>query len=210
MGIVHQTPDHIPQFDIFNVDGFLTVFFNHLRDFLVDVRDWLNAENALVVSSRERLHENFVERSNERRELVAVETAPLEESHRTLVDEIHSTGINGDVSRAERSDGCGRSIKSDEMHIDLAVVFESSGYRQAGGEGTAEAVDKHIHLLALVFGKILVNLWAVEVIASDVAFKRYVVSYIRHGVLRITPRSYRALKAVEMTEKDRKNSYLCR
>lgn len=79
MGIVYQTPDHIPQFDIFNVDGFLTVFFNHLRDFLIDVRDWLNAVNALVVGSRERLHENFVERGNERRELVAVETALLED-----------------------------------------------------------------------------------------------------------------------------------
>ena len=158
MGIVYQTPDHIPQFDIFNVDGFLTVFFNHLRDFLIDVRDWLNAVNALVVGSRERLHENFVERGNERRELVAVETAPLEESHRTLVDEIHSPGINGDISRVERGDGCGGSIEFDEMHIYLAVIFKSSGDRQAGGEGTAEAVDKHIHLLALVLGKFFVNL----------------------------------------------------
>ena len=53
------------------------------------------------------------------------------------------------MSRAERSDGCGRSIESDEMHIDLAVIFESSRDRQAGGKRTAEAVNKHIHLLAL-------------------------------------------------------------
>ena len=69
------------------------------------------------------------------------------------------------------------------MHIDLAVVLEGGGDRQAGGERTAEAVDKHIHLLALEFGEGFVNRRAVEVIASDVAFKRYVVSDIRHGVL---------------------------
>ena len=63
--------------------------------------------------------------------------------------EIHSPRVNGNMSRAERSDGCVRSIESDEMHIDLAVIIESSGDRQAGGERTAEAVDKHIHFLAL-------------------------------------------------------------
>ena len=69
------------------------------------------------------------------------------------------------------------------MHIDLAVVFESSGDRQASGERTAEAVDKHIYLLALVFGEGFVNRRAVEVVTSDVAFQGYVVSDIRHGVL---------------------------
>ena len=44
------------------------------------------------------------------------------------------------------------------MHIDLAVVLEGGGDRQAGGERTAEAVDKHIYLLALILGKFLVNL----------------------------------------------------
>ena len=60
---------------------------------------------------------------------------------------LHSTCINGDVSRAERSDGCGKCIKSDEMRIDLAEIFESSGDRQAGGGRTAEAVNKHINSL---------------------------------------------------------------
>jgi len=56
------------------------------------------------------------------------------------------------------------------MHIDIAVVLEGCGDRQAGGEGTAEAVDKDVDLLALVFGEFAVNGRAVEVVASDVAF----------------------------------------
>ena len=112
-----------------------------------------------------------------------VKAAPLEESHRTLMHEIHSPRVNGNVSRAERSDGCGGSVESDEMHIDFAMILEGGGDRQAGGERTAEAVDKHIYLLALVFGEGFVNRRAVEVITSDVTFQGYVVSDIRHGVL---------------------------
>ena len=89
--------------------------------------------------------------------------------------EVHGPGIDGDVGRAERSDGCGGSIESDEMHIDIAVVLEGSGDRQAGGEGTAEAVDKDVDLLTLVFGKFAVNGRAVEVVPSDVAFESDVV-----------------------------------
>ena len=48
--------------------------------------------------------------------------------------QIHGPGVNGDVSRAERSDGCGGSIEAHEMHIDIAVVLEGGGDRQAGGE----------------------------------------------------------------------------
>ena len=67
------------------------------------------------------------------------------------------------------------------MHIDLAVVLGSGGDGQADGGRIAEAVDKHIHLLALEFGEGFVNRRAVEVIASDVAIKRYVISDIRRG-----------------------------
>ena len=85
--------------------------------------------------------------------------------------QIHGPGVNGDVCRAERSDGCGGSIEAHEMHIDIAVVLEGCGDRQAGGEGTAEAVDKGVDLLALVLGEFTVNGRAVEVVTSDVAFK---------------------------------------
>lgn len=85
--------------------------------------------------------------------------------------EIHGPGIDGDVGRAERGDGCGRSIETHEMHIDIAVVAEGSGDRQAGGERTAEAVDKDVDLLALVLGEFAVNGRAVEVVASDVTFE---------------------------------------
>ena len=57
------------------------------------------------------------------------------------------------------------------MHIDIAVVLEGCGDRQAGGEGTTEAVDKDVDLLALVLGEFAVNGRAVEVVASDVAFE---------------------------------------
>lgn len=100
-----------------------------------------------------------------------VKAAPLEESHRTLMHEIHSPCVNGNVSRTERSDGCGGSIESDEMHIYLAVIAEGGGDRQAGGERPTEGVDKHVYLLALEFGKGFVNRRAVEVVASDVAFQ---------------------------------------
>ena len=73
------------------------------------------------------------------------------------------------------------------MHIDIAVVLEGCGDRQAGGERTAEAVDKDVDLLALVLGEFAVNCRAVEVIASDVAF-RYAVL----GMAKLTlSRSYR-------------------
>ena len=61
------------------------------------------------------------------------------------------------------------------MHIDIAVVAEGCGDRQAGGERTAEAVDKDVDGLTLVLGKLLVNGRAIEVVPSDVAFKRDVV-----------------------------------
>ena len=62
-----------------------------------------------------------------------------------------------------------------------AMVAESSGDRQPGGERAAEAVDKPVDLLTLIFGKFLVNGRAVEVVPSDVAFKRNVICGFRHG-----------------------------
>lgn len=112
------------------------------------------------------------------------------------MDEIHAAGINGDVGGAERSDGSGRSIETHEMNIDIAVVTEGGRDGEAGSERATERVDKDVDALALVFGKHGINVATVEVEASDVAFERDVVCGFRHGVLRITPRSYRALKAV--------------
>lgn len=85
--------------------------------------------------------------------------------------QVHSPGVNGDESRAEGSDGCSGSIETHEVHIDVAVALECCGDRQAGDEGSAEAVDKDIDLLSLVFGKFTVNGRAVEIVASDVAFE---------------------------------------
>ena len=76
------------------------------------------------------------------------------------------------------------------MHGNLSVVAESSGDRQ-GGERTAETVDKHVDLLALVFGEGFANRRGAEVVSAEVTFQGYVVSGFRHGELRITPRSYR-------------------
>ena len=69
------------------------------------------------------------------------------------------------------NDGCCVSIEKHEKHKDFAVILEGCGNRQVGGEGTAEAVDKDVDLLALVLGEFAVNCRAVEVVASDVAFK---------------------------------------
>ena len=71
--------------------------------------------------------------------------------------EVHGPGIDGDVGRAERGDGCGGGIETHEMHIDIAVVTEGSGDRQAGGERPAEAVNEDVYPLALVLGKFAVN-----------------------------------------------------
>lgn len=67
------------------------------------------------------------------------------------------------------------------MHIDIAVVSESGEDRQAGYERTAEAVDKHVDLLALVLGEFTVDCGAIEVVASDVACQGYVVRGFRHA-----------------------------
>ena len=97
--------------------------------------------------------------------------------------QIHSPGVNGDVSRADPSDVSSRSLQADEIHIDNAELLEGSGDRQAGGEGTAEAVDKHVDLLALVLGKLLVNGDTDEVITSDVAFELNIIGRFRHGII---------------------------
>lgn len=57
------------------------------------------------------------------------------------------------------------------------MILEGCGNRQVGGEGTAEAVDKDVDLLALVLGEFAVNCRAVEVVASDVAFERVTAIY---------------------------------
>lgn len=75
------------------------------------------------------------------------------------------------LRNTERSDGCGRSIETHEKHKDFAVILEGYGDRQVGGEGTPEAVDKDVDLLALVLGELAVNTRAVEVVASGVAFE---------------------------------------
>ena len=53
---------------------------------------------------------DFLAVGDERCELVAVKTAPLEEGHRAFMHEVHGPGIDGDVGRAERSDGGGGGI----------------------------------------------------------------------------------------------------
>ena len=58
----------------------------------------------------------------ERSELVAVEIALLEEGSGILVDEIHSSGVNGDMSCAKRSDSCSGSIDSD-VAFERDVVY---------------------------------------------------------------------------------------
>lgn len=80
-----------------------------------------------------------------------------------------------------RKDSDGRCLVSDEMHHHIAVVAEGSRDRQAGGKGTAEAVEKDTDLLAVVFGEHGVNVATVEVPAPDVAFELNVVYGFRHG-----------------------------
>lgn len=75
----------------------------------------------------------------------------------------------------KRSDGCSRGVQSDEVDGNIAVIAERRGDRQAGGERTAEAVDKDIDTLTLVLGEGRVNGLSVEVGASDVTFERDVV-----------------------------------
>ncbi len=94
---------------------------------------------------------------------------------------VHGSCINGNVCRAERSDGCGGGIEADEMHGDITVVAERCGDREAGGERAAEGVDKHVDLLAVVLGKCPVNFGAVEVLAPNVAFESDVVCCLGHG-----------------------------
>ena len=97
------------------------------------------------------------------------------------MDEIHTSGINGDVGRTERSDGCGRSIESDEMHRHISVVAEGGRDGEAGSERATERVDKDVDALALVFGKHGIKVATVEVEAPDVAFERNVICGLRHG-----------------------------
>ena len=89
--------------------------------------------------------------------------------------EVHGAGIHRDVSGTQGGNRGGRGIEAHEMHVDIAVVLEGCGDRQAGGEGPAEAVDKYVDGLTLVCGEGRVNGLAVEVGASDVPFERDIV-----------------------------------
>ena len=104
-------------------------------------------------------------------ELVGIEASPFKERRRTLVDEVHSVLVNGDVSRAERSDGCGGSIHADEVNADLAVVLESSGNGERGGKVAAERVNQHVHFLAGILGEDVIDIISVKVGTADEAFQ---------------------------------------
>lgn len=93
---------------------------------------------------------------------------------------VHRAGVYRDMSRAERRYCSGGGVQPDKMHVDVAVVAESSGNGKAGGKGATERVDEHVNLLAVVPGKLAVNGRAVEVGASDIAFERDIVSGLCH------------------------------
>ena len=48
--------------------------------------------------------------------------------------EVHRAGVYGDMRRAERCYCSGGGVQPDEMHVDVAVVAESSRNRKAGGK----------------------------------------------------------------------------
>lgn len=114
-------------------------------------------------------------------EPVGFERPPPEKDHRTFMHEIHHSGINGDTSRFERSDGCGRDIEANEMNADIAIQIEGLKDRQPGGERAIEGVNKHVDRLARMFGKRLVNGLAVEVGPVNVAFKLNVICCLSHS-----------------------------
>ncbi len=70
---------------------------------------------------------------------------------------VHLPRVNWDVNRAKRSDGCGGSVENNETHIDIAVVFEGGGDRQAGGKLPAELVIRTFTCLSTFFASSFIN-----------------------------------------------------
>ena len=95
--------------------------------------------------------------------------------------EVHGRCVDADVSGTERSDGCGTGIHSHEVDGDIAMTLERRGDGERGRQRTAEAVNQHVDRLALVTGKHIVHIVAVEVDASDVAFEVELVLCVFHS-----------------------------
>lgn len=72
-------------------------------------------------------------------------------------------------------------IHAHEVDGDIAMTFERRGDGDGGRQRTAEAVDKHVDRLALVLGKHIVHIVAVEVVSSDIAFEVEIVSGLWHN-----------------------------
>ena len=114
-------------------------------------------------------------------ELVGIEASPLEKLRAALVHEVHGRRVDADVPGTERSDGCGTGIHPHEVDGDIAMTFERRGDGDGGRQRTAEAIDEHVDRLALVLGKHIVHVVAVEVVASDIAFEVEIVSGLWHS-----------------------------
>ena len=91
------------------------------------------------------------------------------------MNEVHSHGINGNVSRAERSDGGSTGVHSHEMDGNVRVVFERRGDAQGGSHGAAEGVNEDVNRLADLLSKHIVDIVTVEVGAADEAFEVEVI-----------------------------------
>ena len=109
-----------------------------------------------------------------------VETAPLEERLRALVNEVHCRGIHRDALGTHRGNGGGRSIHPHEVRMHVAVATERRRDRKRGVELSAERVDEHRHLLAGVLGEDEVHIVGIKVPTADVTFEMKCVFWSRH------------------------------
>ena len=65
----------------------------------------------------------------------------------------------------------------------IAMVLEGRGNGESGRERAAETVDEYVDGLALVTGENVVNIVAVEVIASDTPFQVEVLLCLCHSMV---------------------------
>ena len=113
-------------------------------------------------------------------QLVGIERCEFKDEAAHLMHEVHAVLVNEDALCAHGCYGCCRRVHSGEMHSHSAVVLEAPRHAQGSTYRSAEAVDKHVDILALVLRELVVHIVGIEIVSADISFQFYQIILSHH------------------------------